>query len=90
MDDEDDARENAAWLLWIGVGAAVLFIVTITLAILASVFLPSFGIEVGRLDPTVLAMLLGYVILALGLVPRRSREAIATRLLGLPRNGKDE
>ena len=62
-------RDNARLLFWIGLAGAVLFIVAVFVAFLATAFAPLLGLSAGNLDPTVVGLMLTWALIALGLLP---------------------
>lgn len=78
----DEDRENSAWLLWIGVGSGVLVLVMLGVVILGPTFGAFVGVEVPGADMGIVAMMFTYVVMAFGLIPKRSREVIAIRIFG--------
>jgi hypothetical protein len=63
----DDDRSRV--LFYVGVGAAALFIVTISATVLAQSFAPLFGLSAGAPDPAIVGSMLVWAGTALGFIP---------------------
>lgn len=66
---DEHPPERARLLALVGVASAVLFVVTITLVVLAQTFGPSFGLAVGAPSDGVIGSMLVWAGIALGILP---------------------
>jgi uncharacterized membrane protein YidH (DUF202 family) len=77
----DDDRSRV--LFYVGIGAAILFIVTITATVLVQSFAPLFGLSAGAPDPAIVGSMLVWAGTALGFIP-------AAAILARRKNDKDD